>query len=289
MNYIKAVNIVYLTLKGVEKSFQHNTNDKLKVLDDISFDIEKGQFVSIVGPSGCGKSTLLYLISGLDKATKGKIEVAGEPVNNPGPDRVVVFQEDGLFPWATVLDNVMYGLLLKKTPKKEAEQKAKEMLKLVHLSNYAGAYPHQLSGGMKHRVSIARALVMDPDILLMDEPFAALDEQTRMTLHHELLEIWRRTKVTVLFVTHNIREAVLLSQKVIVMGTRPGKIKTAFTVQTTQDGVTPDSITLDLEQKILAALEEEMEKVLREELGDDYSFKTGSVHRDSSGDMGSGI
>ncbi|MBP2080158.1 NitT/TauT family transport system ATP-binding protein [Oceanobacillus polygoni] len=281
--------IMYLSLEGVEKSFRNNMNSEIKVLDDISFHIEKGQFVSIVGPSGCGKSTLLYLISGLEKASKGKIEVDGEAVNKPGPDRVVVFQEDGLFPWATVLDNVTYGLLLKKMPKKEAEQKALEMLKLVHLSNYVDAYPHQLSGGMKHRVSIARALVMDPDILLMDEPFAALDEQTRMTLHHELLEIWRRTKVTVLFVTHNIREAVLLSQKIIVMGTRPGNIKTTFPVKTTQDGITPDGVTLDLEQKILAALEEEMEKVLKEELGDDYSFKTGSVHRDTSGDMGSGI
>ncbi|WP_087972451.1 ABC transporter ATP-binding protein [Oceanobacillus rekensis] len=280
---------MYLTLDGVEKKFQSNTNNEVKVLDDISFEVEKGQFVSIVGPSGCGKSTLLYLVSGLEKASKGKIEISGEQVTKPGPDRVVVFQEDGLFPWLNVLDNVTYGLLLKKMPKKEAEAKATEMLKLVHLSNYADSYPHQLSGGMKHRVAIARALVMDPDILLMDEPFAALDEQTRMALHNELLEIWRKTKVTVLFVTHNIREAVLLSQKIIVMATRPGKIKATYHVQTTQDGYTPDSVTLDLEQKILATLEEEMEKVLKEELGDDYNFKKSDIHRDTNGDMGSGI
>lgn len=280
---------MYLTLDGVEKSFRSNTNNEVKVLDDISFEVEKGQFVSIVGPSGCGKSTLLYLVSGLEKASKGKIEISGEQVTKPGPDRVVVFQEDGLFPWLTVLDNVTYGLLLKNLPKKEAEAKAKEMLKLVHLSNYTDSYPHQLSGGMKHRVAIARALVMEPDILLMDEPFAALDEQTRMALHNELLDIWRKTKVTVLFVTHNIREAVLLSQKIIVMATRPGKIKATYHVQTTQDGYTPDSVTLDLEQKILATLEEEMEKVLKEELGDDYNFKKSNIHRDTNGDMGSGI
>lgn len=280
---------MYLTLDGVEKSFRSNANNEVKVLDDISFEVEKGQFVSIVGPSGCGKSTLLYLVSGLEKASKGKIEISGEQVTKPGPDRVVVFQEDGLFPWLTVLDNVTYGLLLKNLPKKEAEAKAKEMLKLVHLSNYTDSYPHQLSGGMKHRVAIARALVMEPDILLMDEPFAALDEQTRMALHNELLDIWRKTKVTVLFVTHNIREAVLLSQKIIVMATRPGKIKATYHVQTTQDGYTPDSVTLDLEQKILATLEEEMEKVLKEELGNDYNFKKSNIHRDTNGDMGSGI
>ena len=149
-------------------------------------------------------------------------------MTKPGPDRVVVFQEAGLFPWLTVLDNVTYGLLLKEMPKKEAEDKAKEMLKMVHLSNYIDAYPHQFSGGMKQRVSIARALVMEPDILLMDEPFAALDEQTRMVLHHELLEIWRKTKVTIFFITHNIREAVLLSEKIIVFETRPGKIKEIY-------------------------------------------------------------
>lgn len=280
---------MYLTLEEVEKSFKNNTDEEVKVLDNIHFEVEKGQFVSIVGPSGCGKSTLLYLVAGLEKATKGEIKVDGERVTKPGSDRIVVFQEDGLFPWATVLDNVTYGLLLKKIPKKEAEAKAIEMLKTVHLGNYVDAYPHQLSGGMKQRVSIARALVMEPDILLMDEPFAALDEQTRMTLHQELVDIWRKTKVTILFVTHNIREAVLLSQKVIVMATRPGKIKKTFNIQRTQDGVTPDSVSLDLEQRILAQLEEEMEKVLKEELGDDYSFKTGSVHRDTSGDMGSGI
>lgn len=280
---------MYLTIEGVEKSFQNKDKHQVKVLEDINLEVEKGQFLSIIGPSGCGKSTLLYLIAGLENMDKGKITVSGKNVTKPGPDRVVVFQEDGLFPWASVLDNVMYGLLLKNIPKKQAEEKARSMLKMVHLSNYIDAYPHQLSGGMKQRVAIARALVMEPDILLMDEPFAALDEQTRMVLHKELLDIWRETKVTILFITHNIREAVLLSEKIIVLETRPGKIKATFTVQTMQDGVTPDSVSLHLEQQILATLQEEMEKVLKEEMGDDYSFKTNQLHRDISGDMGSHI
>ncbi|MBP1970680.1 NitT/TauT family transport system ATP-binding protein [Virgibacillus natechei] len=280
---------MYLTIEGVEKSFHNKDKHQVKVLENINLEVEKGQFLSIIGPSGCGKSTLLYLVAGLEDMDEGQITVSGKKVTKPGPDRVVVFQEDGLFPWASVLDNVMYGLLLKKMSKKEAEEKALAMLKMVHLSNYVDAYPHQLSGGMKQRVAIARALVMEPDILLMDEPFAALDEQTRMVLHKELLDIWRKTKVTILFITHNIREAVLLSEKIIVLETRPGKIKATFTVQTMQDGVTPDSVSLHLEQQILATLEEEMEKVLKEEMGDDYSFKTNHLHRDSSGDMGSHI
>lgn len=280
---------MYLTVKGIEKSFPHKEHGSIKVLDNINLEIEKGQFVSIVGPSGCGKSTMLYLIAGLEKAEQGEICIDGKAITGSGPDRVVVFQEAGLFPWLTVLDNVTYGLLLKKIPKKEAEQKAIDMLKMVHLGNYIDSYPHQLSGGMKQRVSIARALVMEPDILLMDEPFAALDEQTRMVLHKELLDIWRKTKVTILFITHNIREAVLLSQKIVVFATRPGKIKATFVSNDSKDGVMPSDVTLNLEKQILAALQDEIEKVLKEEMGDDYSFKTNSVSRDTSGDMGSHI
>ncbi|RFU69266.1 ABC transporter ATP-binding protein [Peribacillus saganii] len=280
---------MYLTIDGIEKSFINERKEKVKVLDNINLNVKKGSFVSIVGPSGCGKSTLLYLIAGLDKADQGEIRVAGNLVTKPGPERVVVFQEAGLFPWLTVLENVTYGLLLKKMPKEQAQQKALEVLKMVHLSRYVDSYPHQLSGGMKQRVSIARALVMEPDILLMDEPFSALDEQTRMVLHKELLEIWRKTKVTIFFVTHNIREAVLLSEQVVVFATRPGKIKETITVPSMKDGVMPDGVTLQTEQKILSILQEEIEKVLKEEMGDDYSFKTNHLHRGDSGDMGSHI
>lgn len=280
---------MYLTIDGIEKSFINDKKEKMKVLDGINLGVEKGSFVSIVGPSGCGKSTLLYLIAGLDKADKGEIRISGNQVTKPGPDRVVVFQEAGLFPWLTVLENVTYGLKLKKIPKEEAKEKALEVLKMVHLSKYVNSYPHQLSGGMKQRVAIARALVMEPDILLMDEPFSALDEQTRMVLHKELLEIWRKTKVTIFFVTHNIREAVLLSEKVVVFATRPGKIKETVHIRTMQDGIMPDSVTLNKEQRILTILQEEIEKVLKEEMGDDYSFKTDHIHRDDSDNMGSYI
>ena len=280
---------MYLTVEGIDKSFMNEKKERIKVLDNINIEVEKGSFVSIVGPSGCGKSTLLYLIAGLDKADKGEIRVAGKQVVKPGPERVVVFQEAGLFPWLTVLDNVTYGLKLKKMPKEEAKAKAMEILKMVHLSQYVNSYPHQLSGGMKQRVAIARALVMEPDILLMDEPFSALDEQTRIVLHKELLDIWRKTKVTIFFVTHNIREAVQLSEKIVVFATRPGKIKETISVPTMKDGVMPDSVTLHTEQRVLAILQEEIEKVLKEEMGNDYSFKTNPIHRDDSGDMGSHI
>ncbi|WP_249594340.1 ABC transporter ATP-binding protein [Peribacillus frigoritolerans] len=280
---------MYLTIDGIEKSFENEKKESIKVLDKINIEVEKGSFVSIVGPSGCGKSTLLYLIAGLDKADVGEIRVAGKKVVKPGPERVVVFQEAGLFPWLTVLENVTYGLKLKKMPKEEAKAKALDILKMVHLSRYVDSYPHQLSGGMKQRVAIARALVMEPDILLMDEPFSALDEQTRMVLHKELLEIWRKTKVTIFFVTHNIREAVQLSEKIIVFATRPGKIKETISVPSMKDGVMPDSVTLHTEQRVLSILQEEIEKVLKEEMGNDYSFKTNHIHRDDSGDMGSHI
>lgn len=280
---------MYLTIDGIEKSFLNENKERIKVLDNIHMNVEQGSFVSIVGPSGCGKSTLLYLIAGLDQADRGEIKVAGKQVKKPGPERVVVFQEAGLFPWLTVLENVTYGLLLKKMPKEEAKEKAIDTLKMVHLSRYIDSYPHQLSGGMKQRVAIARALVMEPDILLMDEPFSALDEQTRMVLHKELIEIWQKTKVTIFFVTHNIREAVLLSEKIVVFATRPGKIKEIISVPTMKDGVMPDSVTLDAEQRVLSILEEEIEKVLKEEMGDDYSFKTDRLHRDNSVDMGSHI
>jgi len=279
---------MYLSIDGIEKCFL-NDKESVKVLENINIDVEKGSFVSIVGPSGCGKSTLLYLIAGLEKADKGDIRVSGKEVTEPGPDRVVVFQESGLFPWLTVLENVTYGLRLKNVPKAKAKEKAANILKMVHLSKYLEAYPHQLSGGMKQRVSIARALVMEPDILLMDEPFSALDEQTRMVLHKELLDIWKKTKVTIFFVTHNIREAVLLSEQVIVFATRPGKIKSVMPIPSSKDGIMPDSVTLHMEQRILSILEEEIEKVLKEEMGDDYSFKTDHLHSADRSDMGSHI
>ena len=276
-------------LKNVNKSFTKGKNETLPVLQDIDFSIEAGEFVSLLGPSGCGKSTILKLIAGLSHPSSGELKVNDTSITGPGTDRVVVFQEGGLFPWMTVLENVTYGLKIKKMSKAEAEEKAMEGLRMVHLGNFTGAYPHELSGGMKQRVAIARALVMDPDVLLMDEPFAALDEQTRLVLHQELQDIWQKTGKTILFITHNIREALTLSDRVLLMSTRPGTIKKSFTVQASRPRNPSDSVIVDLEKRVMAELEEEMNKVLKEEFGDDYRFKTDNVRDRDNNDMGSHI
>ncbi|TMW72817.1 ABC transporter ATP-binding protein [Alteribacter natronophilus] len=278
-----------VTLENVHKSFPKGKSEKLEVLRDIDIQIKEGEFVSLLGPSGCGKSTILNLIAGLDKPNSGSVKINGELVKGPGTDRVVVFQQGGLFPWMNVLDNVTFGLRIKKMTRQEAEEKAMDALRLVHLGNYANNYPHELSGGMKQRVAIARALVMDPDVLLMDEPFAALDEQTRLILHQELQEIWAKTGKTILFITHNIREALTLSGRVLLMSTRPGQVKSSFTVKAARPRDPSDSVIVHLEKKIMGELEEEMEKVLKEEFGDDYRFKTSAIRDRDHSRMGDHI
>jgi NitT/TauT family transport system ATP-binding protein len=194
-------------------------------LEDVSIGVEAGKFVVIVGPSGCGKTSLLMMLAGLRHQTHGTILCAGKPISAPDPERVgVVFQEASLFPWLTALDNVEFPLALRGTPRDDRRRRAEQMLSLVGLDGFGGRYPHELSGGMKQRVSIARGLVQDPPVLLMDEPFAALDEQTRMTMGHELLRIWSTTRKTVVFITHSLTEAVYLADEVLVMSARPGRI-----------------------------------------------------------------
>jgi NitT/TauT family transport system ATP-binding protein len=195
--------------------------------------------------------------------------VLGKRVTAPGPDRIVVFQEHALFPWLTVLDNVAFGLKQRGMKKKERHELAMEQIKMVHLGKFVDRYPHELSGGMKQRVAIARALVMNPEILLMDEPFAALDEQTRLLLHRELEEIWMRTGKTILFITHNIREAVSLSDRVLVMSTRPGTIKKEFAVRAARPRQSGDSVLHYIEDRIMETLRDELEKVAKEERGDE--------------------
>lgn len=201
-------------------------------LSDVSLDIKPGRFVVLVGPSGCGKSTLLMMLAGLRQQTSGAILVNGAPIPAPDPNRVgVVFQEASLFPWLTAEENVEFPLALRGVAKSERRAKAEEMLKLVGLEGFGKRHPHELSGGMKQRVSIARGLVQDPPVLLMDEPFAALDEQTRMTMGDELLRIWAATGKTVVFVTHSLTEAVYLADEVAVMSARPGRIVDLLQVQ----------------------------------------------------------
>jgi NitT/TauT family transport system ATP-binding protein len=198
---------------------------QVPALEDISLTVGAGRFVVIVGPSGCGKTSLLMMMAGLRQQTSGSILCAGKPIADPDPDRVgVVFQEASLFPWLTALDNIEFPLSIRHAPRAERRKRADAMLNLVGLKGFGTRYPHELSGGMKQRVSIARGLVQDPPVLLMDEPFAALDEQTRMTMGHELLRIWDETAKTVVFVTHSLTEAVYLADEVLVMSARPGRI-----------------------------------------------------------------
>jgi NitT/TauT family transport system ATP-binding protein len=198
---------------------------QVPALEDISLTVDAGRFVVIVGPSGCGKTSLLMMMAGLRHQTSGTILCDGRPITDPDPDRVgVVFQEASLFPWLTALDNIEFPLSIRHAPREERQKRANAMLNLVGLQGFGSRYPHELSGGMKQRVSIARGLVQDPPVLLMDEPFAALDEQTRMTRGHELLRIWSQTAKTVVFVTHSLTEAVYLADEVLVMSARPGRI-----------------------------------------------------------------
>ncbi|MFN8074093.1 MAG: ABC transporter ATP-binding protein [Kineosporiaceae bacterium] len=204
--------------------------ERFTALSGVSLDIAAGDFVCLVGPSGCGKSTLLDLLGGLATPDAGQVLVDGKPITGPGLDRGIVFQQYALYPWRTALGNVEFGLEAKGIGRRERASRAREYLDLVGLGTFADRYPHELSGGMKQRVAIARSLAFDPDILLMDEPFAALDAQTRESLQDELVRIWQRTGKTIVFITHGIDEAVFLGRKVAVMTSRPGRILTVLDV-----------------------------------------------------------
>jgi NitT/TauT family transport system ATP-binding protein len=200
-------------------------------LDDVSLEVREREFVALVGPSGCGKSTLLHLIGGFLPTEGGTIRVGGRAVAGPGPDRGVVFQHFALFPWKTVRANVLYGLEKAGLPREERERRARAFVELVGLAGFEDSYPSQLSGGMQQRAAIARTLAIDPEILLMDEPFGSLDAQTRSLMQSELLDIWQRSRKTVLFVTHDVQEAVYLAQRVVVMSARPGRVKAIVNVE----------------------------------------------------------
>jgi NitT/TauT family transport system ATP-binding protein len=204
---------------------QPRTNSSIAALENVAFEVAEGEFVSIIGPSGCGKSTLLSIVDGLIKATSGTVWVDDVQVSGPGRDRAMVFQDASLLPWRNVSANVQFGMECQRTDKAQAAQRAQEFIELVGLDGFEKHFPHELSGGMQQRVNLARALAADPQILLMDEPFAALDAQTREAMQEELLRIWKASKKTVLFVTHQIDEAIFLSDRILVLSKRPGKIK----------------------------------------------------------------
>jgi NitT/TauT family transport system ATP-binding protein len=217
--------------RDISLTFRPKNRDAVTALQNLSLEVAKGEFVSIVGPSGCGKSTLLNILLGLIRPDTGHMELNGRRINGPGQDRAMVFQEFGLLPWRTVLANVELGLELKGVDASVRRRRARELIDMAGLAGFESHYPHELSGGMKQRVGLARALATDPEVLLMDEPFAALDAQTRDLMQTELLQVWEKTQKTVLFVTHSIEEAAYLSDRVVVMSARPGRIKQIVKVQ----------------------------------------------------------
>jgi NitT/TauT family transport system ATP-binding protein len=217
--------------RGVRKYFLDiSRQEKVVALDGIDLEIGEDEFLTILGPSGCGKSTLLNIIAGFDHPTDGEIRLDGEIISKPGPDRGVVFQEYALFPWLNAAENIEFGLRERGVPKAEREARVQEQIALVGLRGFGNRFPHELSGGMRQRVALARVLVNDPKMLLMDEPFAALDAQTRTIMQNELLRVWSAERRTALFITHNIEEAVLLGDRVVVMTACPGRIKDIVTV-----------------------------------------------------------
>ncbi len=246
-----------LEAKNIEKYFDHD-GQKLQALGGIDLKVNDGDFVCLVGPSGCGKSTFLRIVAGLDRPDNGEILLDGKPVTETGPDRILVFQEGALFPWLKVIDNVEFGLKIAGIPKSERSEISKRYLDMMQLRRFAESYTYQLSTGMKQRVAIARALVLDPDVLLMDEPFAALDTQTRDLLLVEMQLIWERTKKTILFVTHNVAEAAMLGNKVAVFTNRPSTIKKEIVIDYRRPRISEDENLSKYQQQILAELRPEV-------------------------------
>ena len=248
-----------LEAKNIVKYFNHESH-KLKALGGINLKVDAGDFVCLVGPSGCGKSTFLRIVAGLETPDEGHILFDGREVSETGPERIMVFQEGALFPWLKVQDNVEFGLKMAGIPKDERAKISNRYLDMMQLTKFADSYTYQLSTGMKQRVAIARALVMDPDVLLMDEPFAALDAQTRDLLLVEMQLIWEKTKKTILFVTHNVAEAAVLGTKVAIFSNRPSVIKKEVDNDFPRPRVSEDESLLQFQQDILAELRPEVKK-----------------------------
>ena len=259
-----------LQLQHVTKEFSiRGQKCGLTAVEDISIDVAAGEFLVLVGPSGCGKSTLLDLLGGLSEPSSGRILLDGNPISGPGLDRGIVFQQYALLPWRTARKNIEFGLEAKGLPARQRRELGEHYLELVGLHSFADRYPHELSGGMKQRVAIARSLAFDPEVLLMDEPFAALDAQTRESLQDELLRIWQATGKTVLFITHGIDEAIYLGQRVAVLTSRPGRVKQIVDVDIDRDGEDIRSGEAFRAQRhhIWSLLHDEVQRAHSEELG----------------------
>jgi NitT/TauT family transport system ATP-binding protein len=245
--------------------YQPRTGGRLLALDNINLQVEDGEFVTIVGPSGCGKTTFINLCDGLLKPTAGQINIDGMQVTGPGIDRGMVFQDSCLMPWRTVFKNVIFGLECQKLDNTEGQERARKFINLVGLQGFEDHYPHELSGGMQQRCNLARALTVDPKILIMDEPFAALDAQTREIMQMELLRIWNEARKTILFITHQINEAIYLADRVIVFGSRPGKVKQTIKIDIPRPrplAVKRSKQFLDYEDNLWNMIEEEVKKTM---------------------------
>jgi NitT/TauT family transport system ATP-binding protein len=256
-----------LTARGVSKSFVSSRGERRLALQDVTLDIEPGEFVCLIGPSGCGKTTLLNLFAGLDRPDTGELLMEGRPIGRPGPDRAVLFQDPALFPWLSVRRNVEFALDLVGIPPDQRGDRAMEWLGKVHLSRFADAQPHELSGGMRQRAALARALACQPSVLLADEPFAALDAQTREILQGELQRVWQETRNTFVFVTHNVREAVFLADRVILMSAPPGNLMAEHRIEAPRPREFEDVLLSKVVVDIHEHLHREVEKVVAREIG----------------------
>ncbi|PSP37696.1 nitrate ABC transporter ATP-binding protein [Halobacteriales archaeon QH_7_65_31] len=244
-----------VVVDGVSKSFE-GENGPVRALDAVDFEVRDGELVCIVGPSGCGKTTLFRIIGGLDSPTTGQVTLSGSPVTGPTPDLGIVFQEYHLFPWRTVRGNVAFGLEQLELDGDARERRIAEMLRLVGLEGTADSYPSQLSGGMKQRVAIARSLAVDPEFLLMDEPFGSVDAQTRSMLHGELLDVWHETGKTILFVTHDVEEAVTLADRIVVMTPGPGRVREIVDVDLPRPRSRTDGAFVEYRERVRSLIRE---------------------------------
>lgn len=245
-----------VSVQNVSKAYDEGV-ENVRALEGIDFTVDTGEFVCIVGPSGSGKTTLFRIIAGLDEASRGEVLLSGEPVTEPSQDLGIVFQEYHLFPWRTVRENITFGLEQQGVPETEQTSRVEEMIELVELSGFEDSYPRGLSGGMKQRVGIARALAVDPELLLMDEPFGSVDAQTRNRLHDQLLRIWQETGKTILFVTHDVEEAVKLADRVIVLTSSPGTIREIVDVNLERPRRRTDDEFTALQEHVLSLIQNE--------------------------------
>jgi NitT/TauT family transport system ATP-binding protein len=251
-----------IVAEGVNKIFNRGLPDEVIAVQNLNLETQEGEFVALLGPSGCGKSTFLYMVAGFEEITSGRLTLDGEPITGPSPNRGIVFQEYVLFPWQTVRRNIEFGLRIQKAPAEVRKERVEKLVRLIGLQGFEDTYPHLLSGGMQQRVSIARALAYDPDVLLMDEPFGALDAQTRSRMIRDVSDLHVRTHKTILFVTHSVEESILLADRICLFSARPASVKEVITVEIERPRSVTDPKFMEYAKYLLASLEEEVAKTM---------------------------